>query len=251
MKVGLLYLHGMGKNKAHSHEKLTKNIKKLLDDKIELVVEPVLYYEKMQKNQTKMLDRMGHLGLSLMRDFVISSLGDVATIGYDEEAYSDTMGNISAGLNQLRSQLPKDTIIVVAAQSLGCQVISNYLWDEQSKGNSNEDIELLFTTGCNIPIFIGGLSEETIIPFSPLSDKFKWINFWMRTDILGYPLQQLCPQYHDLVEDVKVPSFIPVMSHVLYNSRSRVYTRIAKEISKLFNLEIKKEDSFIDDYLSE
>jgi len=251
MKVGLLYLHGMGKDKALSHKRLTSNIQKLLDDKIELSIEPVMYYEKMQRNQSSMLDRMGRLGLHRMRDFVISSLGDVATIGYDWNAYVDTMYNIDEGLSKLRERLPEGTPIIVVAQSLGCQVFSNYVWDEQSRDNNLNDIKLFYTTGCNIPIFISGLSEKDITPFKRISEEFRWVNFWIGTDVLGYPLQSLCPAYADLVEDVKIPSFLPIMSHVLYSRKSKVYTRIAKDISKMFNLEIKQDDSFLDQFSDE
>jgi len=246
MKVGLLYLHGMGSDKENSYIKLTEHIVKLLDDQIDLVVEPVMYYEKMQKNQNLLLERMGRLGLGKLRGFVIGSLGDVATIGYDLDAYNDTMLNIETGLTKLRKSLPAGTPIVVVAHSLGCQVFSNYLWDSQKKGDLNQDIKLMFTTGCNIPIFISGLSEEDIKPFKRPSEEFKWVNFWIGGDILGYPLQNLCSAYDDLVEDVKVRSLIIVLSHIFYNRKRAVYKRIAKDISRMFNLSVKEDPSFLD-----
>jgi len=245
MDVGILTLHGMGKDKEHSHERMVENIGSCLSEEISLFVEPVMYYKEMQENQGAMLGRMGHLGLSIMRDFVISSLGDVATIGYNYEAYAETMSSIELGVARLRRRLSKGSPIVVVAQSLGCQVFSSYIWDEQANDIDYSDIRRLFTTGCNIPIFVSGVNESDIIPFAPTCEDFKWVNFWARTDVLGYPLQQLCPAYNELVEDVKVWSFMPILSHLVYNEKPSVYERIAQEISDICGVEMRKRDDVL------
>ena len=98
--------------------------------------------------------------------------------------------------------------MVIVAQSLGCQVISNYLWDAgkhqhifKDTGNDNSDqteflklksLKRLVTTGCNIPLFIGGLKKRECFKI-PNDDGFVWGNFYDPDDVLGWPLRQLGP----------------------------------------------------------
>lgn len=224
--VGVLYIHGMGKDKLNSHEKMINNIRKHTN--VEIVCEPVYYYEEIQDNQNAMIRRMGDLGLGVIRDFVISSLGDVGTIGYNSSLYVDTMESIRCGLRRLSHCKH----IVVIGHSFGCQMFSCFMWDESLSGRV-WPIKRLFTTGCNIPIFVGGLDEDKIEPISKPHPDFKWINFWFSLDILGYPLAPLSPKYQLLVEDIKVKSMIPFLCHNMYDDCRAVYSRIAKEIEVL------------------
>lgn len=122
-------------------------------------------------------------------------------------------------------------------QSLGCQVLSNYIYDGQKHGSGGqvdagiwrdrdhtraalggldeaamlarlrflraETCMAWVSTGCNIPIFVAAHKTMNIKPIqrpngSPI---FKWLNIYDPDDVLGWPLQPLSPQYRELVED--------------------------------------------------
>ena len=115
--------------------------------------------------------------------------------------------------------------VVIVASSLGCQVISNYIWDAQRKKRKGEppkfgiwrqgaveeecgpqddfrrlkSLRALFTTGCNIPLFVSGHSEiEAILPPNP-NKPFEWKNYYDEDDVLGWPLRPLSDSYCRLV----------------------------------------------------
>jgi hypothetical protein len=232
MKVGLLVIHGMGGDKSNSHAKLVANIKKSLDKDVELIVYPVKFYADFQKNQDALLSRLGKLGLCFARKYIISSLGDVGTIGYDSEEYKTTINLIKNGIDALNIRVEGGPI-VVAAHSFGCQMFSCYMWDHMNS-DINKNIGTFFSMGCNIPVFVSGINPEKIIPFDKPNNYFKWINFWFNNDLLGYPLSPINEAYNYLVDDIKVRSFIPILSHNRYDINRGVYKRIAKEVNRLW-----------------
>ena len=99
--------------------------------------------------------------------------------------------------------------VIIIAQSLGGQVISNYLWDasknlnifkDTTGTNANElkflklkSLQHFITTGCNIPLFVSGL--DTRKNFKKPNRNFKWDNYYDPDDVLGWPLNQLDPSY--------------------------------------------------------
>jgi hypothetical protein len=104
-------------------------------------------------------------------------------------------------LDSLRQALGStDAPIVIVAHSLGCHVLSNYIWDAQRRTGFWKDkaptpfqrldtAAYFFTAGCNIPLFVSGLSKIEAI--EPPNKDFQWINFYDRDDILGWPLKPL------------------------------------------------------------
>ena len=114
--------------------------------------------------------------------------------------------------------------VVLIAHSLGCQVVSNYLWDAQQRSaeagvfradrpdpigkTSARDkfcrlktLRALFTSGCNIPVFIAGLPKERIKPVitGARGWQFRWENYYDPDDALGWPLHPLSPAYKTAV----------------------------------------------------
>ena len=95
--------------------------------------------------------------------------------------------------------------VVIIALSLGCQVLSNYLWDAQHNSYIFENtdgiepgkldflrltsLSNLVTTGCNIPLFVSGINDR--ICFNKPNPQFKWDNYYDPDDVLGWPLRQL------------------------------------------------------------
>ena len=120
--------------------------------------------------------------------------------------------------------------VVIVAHSLGCHVISNYIWDAQrpassvpqgvwrnqpattARGENVEDeagsrendgffrlrsLRFLYTTGCNIPIFVAGFPRSKIVPVATKGTnyRFDWKNFYDQDDALGWPLRPLNAAY--------------------------------------------------------
>ena len=98
----------------------------------------------------------------------------------------------------------------------------------------------LITTGCNIPLFVAGRDEEKIKPIKPLNDAFKWLNYYDKDDVLGWPLSQLSPAYAEAVVDKQMNAGffagLTPLSHVHY-WRDRTFLKaLGNELRKLSNL---------------
>ena len=100
--------------------------------------------------------------------------------------------------------------VVIIAQSLGCQIISSYLWDAHhnrglwmpqnaaglnTKAPENDAFLKLattryfLTTGCNIPLIVSGLTN--VVPIDKPNEYFRWVNYYDQDDPLGWPLEPL------------------------------------------------------------
>lgn len=221
MDVALITLHGMGKYKPSYYDELEDKLKKLLKEKWSQVsfqnvqFGPIfqeqedLIWEKMNKNPENKLD------CKILRELFLFGFADAASFEHNAQRnkneYNQVQEEIKKALKHTLVDFEGDTKkpIIIIAQSLGCQVISNYLWDSQNKlgvfegsfGNQKEEANFyslkslsnLITTGCNIPLFVAGLKERKC--FTKPNESFAWDNFYNPNDILGWPLKQLDNSY--------------------------------------------------------
>ncbi len=218
--VALITLHGMGKVKKDYYEDLLNGLRKRLGDDFERVsFLPVQYAPLLQAPQRNLWDRMeaveeNDLDATKLRQFFLYGFGDAGSL--EHSAHRDGM-KYRAVQNAVRDMLEeayrdlgndRSKPVVIVAQSLGCQVISNYLWDargakpcDQSIFSDMTDVDEdllkflklnslkhLVTTGCNIPLFVSGL--DTVECFNK-PDDFRWDNYYDADDVLGWPLAQL------------------------------------------------------------
>ena len=63
-------------------------------------------------------------------------------------------------------------------------------------------IRRVFTTGCNIPVFVAAWPE--IVAIDKPNEEFEWHNFYDEDDVLGWPLGMLSEGYGRLVRDYEV-----------------------------------------------
>jgi hypothetical protein len=229
----LLTVHGMGETDASYwrglHQSLSKIVKPAAWNRIQF--QPIYYQDIVQENQYDVWTRMlleHKLDWQLLRRFMLFAFSDAATLEHHSDhpkspyvkAQRSIRQTLRKGLEALSS--PSAPVVIVA-QSLGCQVISNYIWDSQrdagiwqheplpdlsaaeEKFLRCDTLRLMLTTGCNIPFFVSGLDE--IKPIEKRRSDFRWYNYFDKDDILGWPLRPLSPEYRKIVtEDVQINS---------------------------------------------
>lgn len=266
-EVALITLHGMGKVKPSYFSDLEDGLKSALGDEwVRISFQNVQYAPILQEPQNKLWNDMvssssNDLGATKMRQFVLFSFGDAGSLEYsaykDKVKYIAVQKEIQSALKKAYIDLEQDKSkpVVIIAHSLGCQVISNYLWDaEHSKyifdcdcenvcGVDCDELDFLklkslnnlITTGCNIPLFISGISDRKC--FKGPNSSFEWDNYYDPDDVLGWPLRQLGPTFkivsdHDINAGGLFTSWNP-FSHINYWADKDVIRPLA---NKLLNL---------------
>lgn len=239
-EVALITVHGMGETLDDYADALMGRLRGLLGATSGKVVMRSAYYQKiLQDNQNEVWRRMqgrAPLRYADLRKFVLYGFGDAAGLENRKEipgsVYEEAQGEIAKALLSAHAARPGMPVVFVA-QSLGCQVLSSYIYDAQKAmagrpvgagiwRNIDAWAEAHFTrpltasektflsagtcagmvtTGCNIPIFVAAHKEMHIIPIAAPTQLFKWINFYDPDDVLGWPLQPLSSGYRMLVED--------------------------------------------------
>ena len=214
--IALITIHGMGKEKPNYYFDLEHALKRRMgSDWSRVSFKKVQYAGLLQKPQDALWRKMvrsddNDLDATKLRKFFLFGFGDAATLEYsaqrNKKKYIEVQTEIQNKLKDAYLELGKDKTktVIIIAQSLGGQIISNYLWDAERSlnifantgGSSNEldflklkSLQNLVTTGCNIPLFISGLSVREC--FKKPHTKFTWDNYYDPDDVLGWPLRQL------------------------------------------------------------
>jgi len=221
--VAILALHGMGKVKPLFYRDLLENLSESIGNtrwSARVSFHPVQYQDLMQPNEDRVWNDAQAAGLPLdqvrLRKFMLFSFADAAAMEHSANRatslYRKVQERIRDALDAAFQELGQDPDkpVVVFAHSLGGQVLSNYLWDAQKRKGifsglpatpvDDQDrfrrltgLRHLVTTGCNIPLFVSGLS--TIRCFNRPHAEFTWDNFYDRDDVLGWPLTPLDPSF--------------------------------------------------------
>jgi hypothetical protein len=227
-KVAIITIHGMGNTPTHYANELKNELQTALASEWSQISFQSVYYQKMlQSNQDRVFQSMQrHIAGKELREFLLYGFSDAASLESSRDeargAYVQAQIEILAALHNAYAELGEQPgKVIIIAQSLGGQVLSNYIWDAQHPGRSGiwrniadyvtvgaeelaflklESLYRLFTTGCNIPIFVAGYKDIT--PIAPPNAAFRWFNFYDADDVLGWPLQPLSPAYEALVEDI-------------------------------------------------
>ncbi len=242
-KIGVLILHGMGNQQSDFAEAMIERLaRKLLKQgfsRSDIIWEPVFWAPVFQGKETELLRKMksvNDLHYTKLRAFAVSALADA--ISYQKvpstmqhiNVYQEINDKIKSGVSNLRYNLQqsepdvpgKEYPLIVMAHSLGCQMLSNYIWDVQHAlipvaDNPFEKMETLvgiITFGNNMPLFTIVYNDLVPITFPGISvDRFfpkdtepgklhkalVWLNFYDPDDVLGYPLKPLSAAYNQTV----------------------------------------------------
>lgn len=231
--LALITIHGMGETSQNYYLEFVNVIKSAVNTATwEQVAFKAIYYQNiLQGSQEEIFHRMrDQIDWMRLRKFLLYGFSDAASLEYKKDflhsPYYETQKEILRTLDALFDEAGQTPVpIIILAHSLGCQIISNYLWDaQQTKATAGiwsvplEDgvvegsprdqfrrmrtVERFYTTGCNIPIFVAG--HKTIEAITPPHQRFQWHNFFDEDDVLGWPLRPLSRSYARLVEDIAI-----------------------------------------------
>lgn len=233
-QVAVLAVHGMGDTPRDFDRQIRRTISRRLGGERWRRVhwQPVYYQRVLQDNQRALMSRMlahAELDWIRLRRFVLYGFSDAAGMESRPQFPGSVYERIQAILvDALRVSMaalesPHRPVVVVA-HSLGCQVVSNYLWDAQQtrasagvfRGDVPEPVSKhslegqflrlktlrsLLTSGCNIPVFIAGLPPDKIEPVivDERGWQFEWENYYDPDDALGWPLRPINRAYRRAV----------------------------------------------------
>ena len=240
--AALITVHGMGETPHDYADELMQRVRTVLGrvDSAHVDMRAVFYQDILKPNEREIWARVEgstKVHYDQLRKFLLFGFADAAGLENRKEepgsVYELAQIEIAKTLLDAYHASGPLTPVVFLAHSLGCQVLSSYIYDAQ-KARSGlpvlagvwKDIEHwsfslqgraltpaeksflaaetcmgLVTTGCNIPIFVAAHKEMTIIPIAPPRPSFKWLNLYDPDDVLGWPLQPLSEGYRVLVED--------------------------------------------------
>lgn len=191
-----------------------------------------------------------------VRKFILTALGDAAAYQKKPSQADSTYQQIHAVIkSKLDIDVPENTPLIVVAHSLGCHIISNYLWDKQQQPDPNatafqngDTLAGMFTLGCNMPLFSFAENEPQPIAFPgttlppALLQHARWFNYFDKDDVLGYPIKVINEAYDKVVyQDIEVNiggllrGWNP-FSHDVYWSDNDIINPVAKYISKTLQI---------------
>jgi hypothetical protein len=225
-KVGVLVVHGIGwhadgrwrgvadwfltglMDPPSSVARLEKALRRALGN-VPFELELAHWGKELEPAQSAFEERYGDLDWRGMRRFVISALGDAAQ--YSAAVYGGGKTSfpahekihavVAAKLRCLADKCGPGAPLVLVGHSLGGHILSNHVYDEQKarrRGERSchggehplermETLAAMITLGCNIPVFVMG----TIAPEPIELQGARWVNYFDRDDVLGFPLRPL------------------------------------------------------------
>lgn len=232
-RVVFMTIHGMGEIDPDYYVVMRDALQERLGDAWqEVVFRHIQYQNILQPSEDQYLHAIekkvsGHW----LRKLMINGFADAGSLEYSRSTpggpYVQVQKLIFDELGQAYQDAGETSLpVIFLAHSLGCEVLSNYIWDANKEDDdrkhgvwfdvpataSKGDLEFrklkslvsLVTTGCNIPVFITGLPYERRYPINRPNKTFVWENYYDKDDVLGYPLQPLSKGYKALVKDVPV-----------------------------------------------
>lgn len=238
-KAALLTVHGMGRTEEDYNAQIVSDLRHRLGQLFgSLHVGKVYYQDVLQPNEDRVWKSVAsRVKWDDLRKFVLFGFGDAAGLESGKEPigsdYAKAQIKIARELLLAREAMSMSGPVLILAQSLGCQVTSNYFWDAHQAAMGNpprvgiwQDIgrvqaqitggrpltaeeisflqgksfRLFITTGCNIPIFVAAHAKEDIVPIRP-NEHFEWHNYYDQDDVLGWPLADMSVEYAEVVTD--------------------------------------------------
>lgn len=276
-KAALLTVHGMGRTEEDYNAQFVSDLRHRLGQLFDrLHIGKVYYQDVLQANEDRVWKSVAdRVKWDDLRKFVLFGFGDAAGLESGKEPidsdYAKAQVKIARELLLAREAMSASGPVVILAQSLGCQVTSNYFWDAQQAKTDHpprvgiwqdigrvqaqisggrpltgEEIAFLqgrslrafITTGCNIPIFVAAHAKEAIVPIRP-NDHFEWHNYYDPDDVLGWPLADMSDEYARVVTDHRVNAGSGIIGWLLKSWNPMAHTQYWGDTEVLGPLEAK------------
>lgn len=241
-KLGVLVIHGIGKQPSTFADPMILKLRKSLVNPDAVAFQTIHWAPILEKRSEAMWDQLQtrKMGWRKVRKIFLNNLSDATA--YNGDIYEQVHDCIENAMRLLQEELKcnESIPVVVIAHSLGCVMVSDYIWDRQQDTKRGEaerycsNIQAIFTMGCNIPAFALAHIPIEAIDFSGL-----WVNFYDKDDILGYPLKPLSASYDKAVnEDQQINvgnwlTFWNPLCHDYYWTSRKVVNRIAETMNLL------------------
>lgn len=234
-KVALLTIHGMGEQPLDYADDMRRALShRMGPDFVNVDVHSVYYQHLLKPNELDVWNRTREratVRYEQLRKFILFGFADAAGLEnrkeYDNSVYEQAQMEIARALLAILATRGPDTPIVLLAHSLGCQVMSSFIYDAQKRAGGGAvaagiwkpgrmadsltaeqrkflqcgTVRTFVTTGCNIPVFVSAHQRMDVKPIIKPNPGFTWLNLYDPDDALGWPLQPLEGGYETLVED--------------------------------------------------
>jgi hypothetical protein len=283
--VAIVFVHGILGNQfdfaAKMEHKLRQRLPPALQDFVHF--RSVFWAGTVREHQRDYFGRArttGKIRHNTLRRYIIEGLGDAAayqkTRGRRNSVYHAVHDAISSKIKSLDGRGRENSPLIFIGHSLGCHVISSYLWDLNKltqrteleiKQHDDPDEQALWyelkdasplrrlktlagmvTLGNNMPMFTFTFGPDAVYPITapvrlasgqiiepafpgaelpePLRKQARWLNYYSKTDLLGFPLKALNDDYRnaekifDICVRSESPWFIPyfwcLFAHIRY-----------------------------------
>jgi hypothetical protein len=273
--VAVIFVHGIFANDIGFALPMQEALRKLLPKELHqyLNFQSVFWADTVRDHQRNFMAKAraaSGISENFLRKFLMQGLGDAAayqkTRHRENSIYYQVQDAISEKIKSLDVRGREHRPLIFVGHSLGCHVISSYLWDfnklkQRPKADLHADpgaveeweelqtaspfrrLETLagiVTMGSNMPLFTFTFGPERVLPITiapvgpdgrslapafpgaqlphSLSKHARWLNFFSKKDVLGFPLKPLNDEYakSDLIEDICVRSESSIMGAVPY-----------------------------------
>lgn len=247
--VAVVFVHGIHTLEPGYHARMQAALEARLPPNVREAVtfRSVYWAERVRERQKQYLDAVtagGLFDVNAYRRLIVQGLGDAAayqkTRSVKNSAYYQIQSDVRSVLDELDSQNLPDRPLVFIGHSLGCHIISSFVWDINTVKQwgaaraAQEDEEALrfseylkdgspfrrldtlaglVMMGSNMPLFTFTFGPDRIMPITtsrspeeapafpgqglPAAtlERARWLNFYSRNDLLGYPLKPLNTVY--------------------------------------------------------
>ncbi len=260
--VAVVFVHGIHTFAPGYHAKMQNAIEARLPRRLREYVtfRSVFWAERVRERQKQYLDAAAQKKLfpvTPYRSLVVQGLGDAAayqkTKSFRNSSYYEIQDDVRSVLESLDADNLPDRPLVFIGHSLGCHIVSSFIWDINTIKNLNaarlagegeevrkfadylrggspfrrlDTLAGLVMMGSNMPLFTFTFGPSRIMPITvsrdpseppafpgkdlaaDLRSRVRWLNYYSRNDLLGYPLKPLNDAYANepLLEDIEVAS---------------------------------------------
>lgn len=266
MKVHVLAIHGIGVDNKKAFHKRCQRLQAELQEQlrrqaragvrpdlaahqIEVVVNGVWWASAATQRVREVLSGRQ----TAITTFAIRTVADATMYAFSQKdtggLYEEIHELLRDGIREHLVTTDPNTKNVIVAHSLGGLIVSDWLWNAQMSQEHEQDKQLLLekrldvlaTTGCNIPLFLAGKQHIQAIDtrLAPL-EGLLWCNVYYHRDPLGFALEPMSerfdPQaqgrpYNEVVDDHRIGGRT-VAIHTKYWRQRTVNQHIARAILK-------------------